>query len=263
MLASVFGKATRDAVPWTIAALSVLLVMAAVAMPMYAQFGEGYLGLLDDMPAWLRVIYGDSLASVGGLVAMAMFTLIGPLVLLAYAIGMGTGAAVGEEEDGTLSLLLANPISRNRVLLSKASVAILGILVIAAGLWLGIDAVARLVGIDMAGQDSLAASIHMAALALVFGALALAVSAWTGSSALGLGVAGILAVLSYVINTWLPLVKDLAGLARYSPWHLYAGADALRKGLDPGLLALALGVATVLFVAAFVGLARRDLQVRP
>ncbi len=263
MLASVFTKAARDAFLWTIAALVVLLVMAAVAMPMYAEFGEGYLGLLDDMPAWLRVVYGDSLGTVGGLVGMAMFTLIGPLVVLVYAIGMGTGAAVGEEEDGTLSLLLANPISRSRVLLSKASVAILGILVIAAGLWLGIDAVARLVGIDMDGQDTLAASIHMAALALVFGALALAVSAWTGSSALGLGVAGILAVLSYVINTWLPLVKDLAGLARYSPWHLYAGADPLHKGLAPGLLALALGIAAVLFVAAFVGLARRDLRVKP
>ena len=263
MLASVFTKATRDAVLWTMAALAVLLVMAAVAMPMYAEFGEGYLRLLDDMPAWLRVVYGDSLASVGGLVGMAMFTLIGPLVVLVYAIGMGTAAAVGEEEDGTLSLLLANPISRNRVLSSKAGVAILGILIIAAGLWLAIDAVAHLVGIDMAGQDTLAASVHMAALALVFGALALAVSAWTGSSALGLGVAGILVVLSYVTNTWLPMVKDLAGLARCSPWHLYAGADALHRGIDPGLLAVALAIATVLFVAALVGLARRDLRLKP
>ena len=261
MLASVFSKAARDALLWTVAAVAVLVVMAAVAMPMYAQFGEGYMDLLEDMPAWLRVVYGEGMGSVAGLVGMALFTLVGPLVLLVYAIGMGTAAAVGEEDDGTLALLLANPVSRGRVLLSKASVAFLGVLVIVAALWLAIELVARLVGIDMAGQDTLAAGVHVAALALAFGALALAVSAWTGSSMLGLGVAGVLAVLSYVVNTWLPMVPDLADLARYSPWQLYSGAHALQRGVDPTLLSMALALGAALFASAFVGLRRRDLRV--
>ncbi len=261
MLASVFTKSARDALLWTVAAMAVLIVMAGVAMPMYAEFGEGYLGLMEEMPQWLRVVYGESMGSVAGLVGMAMFTLVSPLVLLVYAIAMGTGAAVGEEEDGTLALLLANPISRGRVLLAKAAVAIVGILVIVVAVWLGIDAIASLVGIDMEGQDTFAASVHLAALALLFGALALAVSAWTGSSALGLGVAGITAVLSYVVSTWLPIVEDLAGLARFSPWHLYTGANALQRGIDPLLLAIAVGAAAALFGASFVGLRRRDLRV--
>ena len=241
MLASVFTRSARDALLWTVAAMAVLLVMAGVALPMYAEFGEGYLGLMEDMPEWLRVVYGESMGSVAGLVGMAMFTLVSPLVLLVYAIAMGTGAAVGEEEDGTLALLLANPISRGRVLLAKATVAIMGVLLIVVAVWLGIDVIAGLVGIDMEGQDTLAASVHLAALALLFGSLALAVSAWTGSSALGLGVAGITAVVSYVANTWLPIVEDLADVARLSPWQLYAGADALRSGVDPLLLAIAAG----------------------
>ena len=260
MLASVFTKSARDALLWTVAAVAVLLVMAGVALPMYAEFGEGYLGLMEEMPQWLRVVYGESMGSVAGLVGMAMFTLVSPLVLLVYAIAMGTGAAVGEEEDGTLALLLANPISRGRVLLAKAAVAIMGVVVIVVTVWLGIGAIAGLVGIDMEGQDTLAASVHLAALALLFGALALAVSAWTGASALGLGVAGISAVLAYVVNTWLPIVEDLADLARFSPWHLYAGADALQRGVDPMLLAIALAAAGALFAASFVGLRRRDLR---
>jgi ABC-2 type transport system permease protein len=260
MLTSVFTKAARDAFLWTTAAIAILLVMAAVAMPVYAQFGQAYLGLVEDMPAWLRVVYGEGLGSVAGLVGMAMFTLVGPLVLLVYAIGMGTQAAVGEEEDGTLALLLANPVSRTRILVSKAVVALLGVVLIVAALWLVIDLLARLVGIDMAGQDTLAASVHAAALALAFGALALAISAWTGSSLLGLGAAGILAVLSYVVNTWLPMVPDLADLARFSPWQLYSGAHALQRGPDLVLLALALAIAGVLFASAIVGLRRRDLR---
>ena len=39
MLANVFTKSIRDAALWTVAAIAILLVLAAVAMPIYAQFG--------------------------------------------------------------------------------------------------------------------------------------------------------------------------------------------------------------------------------
>jgi hypothetical protein len=68
-------------------------------------------------------------------------------------------------------------------------------------------------------------------------------------------------VVSYVANTWLPIMEDLADVARLSPWQLYAGADALRSGVDPLLLAIAVAAAGALFAASFVGLRRRDLRV--
>ena len=136
-----------------------------------------------------------------------------------------------------------------------------GVVLIVVVVWLAVEAIAAIVAIDMSSQDTLAASLHLVALALLFGSLSLAVSAWTGSSAAGLGVAGISAVVSYVMFTWLPLAPDLADLARLSPWRLYAGADALRRGLDPVPLAVALGLAALLFAAGYVGLRRRDLRV--
>ena len=42
-----------------------------------------------------------------------------PLLLLIAAIGAGARATAGEEERGTLDLLLANPISRRRLVLEK------------------------------------------------------------------------------------------------------------------------------------------------
>ena len=39
-----------------------------------------------------------------------------PLLLLVYAIGAGSRAIAGEEESGTLDLLLAHPLSRRRSL---------------------------------------------------------------------------------------------------------------------------------------------------
>jgi ABC-2 type transport system permease protein len=260
MLANVFTKGVRDASPWTLAAAVVLIVLAGVALPIYADFGDTYLELLDDMPAWMSVVFGEGVTSVAGLVTTAMFALMTPLVLIVYAVAMGTAAAVGEEEGGTLGLLLANPISRTRVLVTKTVVAVTGIVVIALLVWLGITTIAAIVGIDLSGQDTAAASVHLTALALLYGALALAVSAWTGSSTLGLGTTGVVAVVSYVTWTWLPMAPDLADLARLSPWHLYGGADALRSGVDAGLLGLALLLSGGLFVIGAVGLRRRDLR---
>lgn len=260
MLASLYTKSVRDAALWTISAIVVLLVLIVVALPAYSSFGDEYIDLFESMPDWISVVYGEDATSVAGLVGTALFTLMGPLVLLVYSIGSGGSAAVGEEEARTLPLLLANPLSRTHVLVTKAAVAAGGVVLIVLLLWLGVEVVAGLVGIDMSDQDILAASIHLATLALLFGSLALAVAAWTASSTIGLGVAAIAAVLSYITSTWLPIIEGGADLARFSPWHLYVGADALHGGVDVVLLAMSLSLAGALFALSVLGLLRRDLK---
>lgn len=260
MLTNLFTKSLRDAAVWTMGAVGVLVALAVVALPVYAELGDQYINLFEDMPDWIAVIYGEGGASVAGLVGAAMFSLMGPLVILIYAIALGTDAAVGEEEAVTLPLLLANPLGRRHVLVTKTTVVVIGIVAIALILWLTIETVSAIVGIDLEGQDVFAASVHLAALALLFGGVALAVSAWTGSSVRGVAVAAIAAVVSYVASTWLPIANDLAGLAEWSPWHLYVGARALQEGLDGLLLAVALGISAACFGIALVGLQRRDLK---
>lgn len=260
MLAGITTKSIRDAALWTVSAIVVLLVLIVIALPAYSSFGDEYIDLFESMPDWIAVVYGDDASSVAGLVGTALFTLMGPLVLLVYAIGMGSSAAVGEEEARTLPLLLANPLSRTRVLVTKALVAAAGAVLIVAALWLGVEVMAGLVGIDLSSQDILAASIHLAAFAVLFGSLTLAAAAWTGSSTIGIGVAALVGVLSYVASTWLPVVEGLSDLAQYSPWHLYVGADSLHDGVDIVLLALTLALAAAFFGAGVVGLRRRDLK---
>jgi ABC-2 type transport system permease protein len=185
---------------------------------------------------------------------------MGPLVLLAYAIGLGSSAAVGEEEARTLPILLSSPLRRRTVLLAKTSVAVLGLVIVMILTWLGVEVSGFIFGMDLSDQAVLATSIQLLGMVLFFGALSLGISAWRGSSALGIGFAAGLAVASYFITTLLPVVEELADVARLTPWYLFSGAESLSQGLDPILLAIAVVLSVALVGGAIYTLERRDLK---
>ena len=57
--------------------------------------------------------------SAAGYLGSELFSFMVPLLLLIAAVGAGARAIAGEEERGTLDLLLANPVSRRRLVLEK------------------------------------------------------------------------------------------------------------------------------------------------
>jgi hypothetical protein len=73
-------------------------------------------------------------------------------------------------------------------------------------------------------------------------------------------VAAGVALLSYFLTTMLPVVEELADLARLTPWYLYTGAEALYEGVDPVLLLIAVAIAAALFGMGAYTLDRRDLK---
>ena len=260
LLGNVFTKAIRDWLMWTTIAVVALWLLGAMYVAIMSTSGEAYVTMLDDFPEALANIYGAQNGTAAGMALAGMYSLMGPLVLLAYAIGLGASAAVGEEEARTLPILLSSPLRRRSILVAKTAVAAIGVIVITAGMWLGIEVSAAAFGLDISEQDQLSSAIQLVGMVLLFGAVSLGVSAWRGSSALGIGVAAGLALLSYFLTTMLPVVEELADLARLTPWYLYSGAEALYEGLDPVLLAIAVAIAAVFFGVGAYALDRRDLK---
>ena len=79
--------------------------------------------MVDDYPDAFKAFFGlgdnvDYTSAIGYLNG-ELFSFMVPLLLLIAAIGAGARATAGEEERGTLELLLANPISRRRLVLDK------------------------------------------------------------------------------------------------------------------------------------------------
>ena len=159
-----------------------------------------------------------------------------------------------------MPILLSIPLRRRSVLLAKTAVAIIGVVLITALTWLGVVAFAAVFGMDLADQNVMGTSIQLLGMVFLFGALALGLSAWRGSSALGVGVAAGLALLSYFLTTLLPVVEELADLAKLTPWYLFSGADSLSNGVDPFLLGVAFAIAIALLGIGVFTLDRRDLK---
>ena len=260
LLSNVFTKAIRDWLLWTVIAVIALWLLALMYVAVMSGSGDAYVTMIVDFPEALANLYGTQDGTAEGMALAGMYSLMAPLVLLTYAIGLGSSAAVGEEEARSLPILLSSPLRRRSILVAKAAVVVIGVVVVTAGMWLGLEVSAAVFGADFSQHDQLSSAIQLVGMVLLFGALSLGVSAATGSSAIGIGVAAGVAVVSYFLTTMLPIVEELADLARLTPWWLYTGAEALYEGLDPVLLAIALAVAAVLFGAGAYRLDRRDLK---
>ncbi|MBK8295105.1 MAG: hypothetical protein IPK93_10165 [Solirubrobacterales bacterium] len=105
-----------------------------------------------------------------------------------------------------------------------------------------------------ASEHLAAEAVHLAFLGFVFGAVSLAVGGTTGRRGIAVGGAAGFAVLTFLINSFAPLVHVIAWLRYFSPFHYYSGSDPLTNGFDVGDLFI-LGATAVVFtglaVAAF------------
>lgn len=265
MLGSVFAKTVRDAlrglVWWTLG----IVVLVAVTLSIFptVEGNADFARLYEQYPEELKAFIGGQLdlTSAPGYLHAELFSFMVPLLLLVHAIGAGARAIAGEEEAGTLDLLLALPLRRTRVVLDKlaAMVALTGAL--AAVLFLSIWGMAVAVGMEIGGDRIAAACVAAWLLAVLYGALALLVGSAAGKKGAAIGVPTAAAVAAYLLDGLGNLVDALEPWRVLSPFNWYFEADSLRAGFAPGWLGLLLAAAAVFGALAPPAFARRDVGV--
>lgn len=257
---TVFAKTVHDRWVGTGIAVAVVALFLVYGMAVYQQVD---LSLYTQMPAVMRELFGiPARADTGSLAYGAIYAVAGGLTVASLAISMGSASIAGEERDGTIGLLLANPVSRTQVLAAKAEamVALTGIGTVT--LWAAGVVVPRLLDVDVTGMHLGALMVHMFANTVFYGFLALAVGAWTGDRTIATASAATIMVVSYLLVGILPLVEGLADLARFLPWYYYDSSQPLSNGIHWGHVGLLLACATLFLGAAVVGVNRRDLTDR-
>lgn len=265
MLGSVLGKLLHD--QWRGLAIGTVLagLLSGFYVSLYPSIGglEEMRAMLDAMPPELRALFsadGADLSTAAGYLNIELFAFMLPLIVMGTTVMGGAGATAGEEERGTLELLLANPVRRWAVVIQKAAGTAIVAAVLCAGVWVALAATAVAMDIDLALDRTAAALVSVWLLSCANGGVALLVGALTGSRGLAIGLGVGAAVAGFFVNALAPLSDTIEPLRPLSPHYHYIGYDPLSHGLDPAHAAVLVVLALVLVVAAAVAFERRDLR---
>ncbi|MCH7718778.1 MAG: ABC transporter permease, partial [Chloroflexi bacterium] len=240
---SVFLKAMRDQL-WMVLGFGLGgALMAALVLGVYPSYREALAHV--ELPPALQALVGDvDLASAEGFLSAEFFSWI-PALLIVYAIIQGTGALAGEESNGTLDLLLAQPISRTRLFIEKAMSIVVGTLAIVALILPGWVIVYAAAGIDVALGRLLVATVAMAPLMLAFAALSLLAGSLLPTRRDAATAVVAVAVISFFVNSLGQAADVLEPLRPASLFFYFRTENVLVAGVDPAgagmLLAVAVG----------------------
>ncbi|MDR1238108.1 MAG: hypothetical protein LBK28_07690 [Propionibacteriaceae bacterium] len=253
------GAQRRSAFIWG-GVLVILTVSVLAAWPSMSESGS-LDTLLGGLPPELISALGlEDYGSPIGFLNGNLYALFLPLLFAALGVLHMNALTAGDEDAGRLELLLALPVSRVGVYLSRliAVVLVLAAVATVVGAMVGFGGPAFELDLDAAGVA--AATLGIFGLALFHTALALALA--------GLGLranvvlAGSFAVLAlgYLAHSMLPMIDSLDWLAAASPWHWALASQPLTNGFDAAGSAMLIGTSMVLVAVGLLAIRRRTIR---
>ena len=245
-----------------------IVALVAFTVSLYPSLkGEESLNeVMNQMPEALRSMFGIDeaipLTSAPGYLQGRLFGSVLPLLLIVFGIGLGARAIAGAEQEGTLELLLANPVTRRTVVIERylamvgmlaALTAVFAVSLVALGAPFG-----ALEDVPLTGLAGAVAGVF--GIALLHATVAYGVGAATGRRAWALSSATVLAVAGYLFQGLLGLSDALRPIRFVLPWHWYLGRNMLAQGVAPDAIVVPLVLSAVIFAGGAAVFLRRDLR---
>jgi ABC-2 type transport system permease protein len=254
----------RRSLLWWVIGTSIYTLMIVASFPSIR--GQNELNdILDDYPPEIIALFSGGettfdLTSAADYLNSQIFALILPLLLAILAIGFGAGTIAGEEERGTLELVVSHPVARTRIVGAKALVLLVLVALLALANYLVAFGLGRAFEIELAFGDILASFTGQLLLGVGFGFLALAVGAFTGSRGMAIAVAAGAAGGTYLLGSLGPVVSWLEPFKWVSPFYYATGENPLANGIVPWHVAVLLCFCLVGLAAALWAFEHRDLR---
>ncbi|MCL5093911.1 MAG: ABC transporter permease [Patescibacteria group bacterium] len=217
---------------YTSAALGFLLMYVAL-YPSIQKMDKTYEDMAKMLPEGLMKAFGLDINTLGtfeGYISTEFFSMVVPIMVIAFAVSFAGWAIAGEIEKGTVEILLAQPISRLKAFLSKyiagfsylalfIGVSILSVIPMAkifdfsikSGNFLKVTGITFLFGLAVYSLGVLFSSI------------------FSEKGKVYLATSGIL-ILMYVLNIIAVLKDNLKDLKYFSFFHYYNPSEVLVKG---------------------------------
>jgi ABC-2 type transport system permease protein len=256
VLGSVFVKGLRDQrrplIGWS-TGIVLLVLLESMLWPSIRNMPD-LNAFLANYPESMRKLFNLQDFGTGtGFMNAELFSAMLPVLFIIFAVGRGARAVAGEEEAGTLEVLLVTPVSAVRLVLAQAGALAVATCVLGAVLYVAMIGCSLAFGLGLGAADLAGAVLAVVLLGIEFGWLALAVGSATGRRAVAIAVTSAAAVAAYVLYVAGQLVDQIAPWQRLSPFHQALSGGPLGAGLPlayawmPLVAAVAIAVALPIF----------------
>ena len=261
-LRSVYLKTLRDyrvaILGWGIGmGLVVVSPMASVATLVTTPQAREQLISLASSFAWNADIV--AVDTIGGYATWKIGIFI--FVIAVWPLLAGSRMLRGEEDRGSLDVLLSVPRPRTRVALEK--LAAMWTALLAMGVLIGLLAFAggQKFGGDFSLGDALLFGLNLALACAVIGGLALLISQFTQEQGPAAGLTAGLLLVFVVMDMIHRVIPNTEWISRFSPIYYYNLSKPLvpSYGINPGAMLLLLALGLILGGAAVWLFARRDV----
>ena len=226
--------------------------------------GSEFQRAIANYPKELKAFFGGAqsfdFSTGAGYLNVELFSLVVPALLVIVAIGYGASTLAGEQEAGTLDLLLSCPLTRRRVVCEKAVGLVSTIFVLSLVTAIAILLTGAFVGLGVSADRVLIACMGTALIATLCGLVGMLAGALTMSRAAAIGAATVLFAASYLVVGLAGLVSWLRPLRVISPLYHATGTQPLRHGLPMANYLILLGLCALAFVATMIVFEHRNLR---
>ncbi|MGD9704125.1 MAG: ABC transporter permease [Acidimicrobiia bacterium] len=264
VFARLLADRRRGALGWTIG--MVAGVASIVGLWPTVRGNDDMERVVNDLPTSVRALIGSQegipLTSAPGYLQARLFSTILPILLLVYAIGLGSRAIGGAEEDGTLQLVVTAPVTRRHIASQRFAASTVLLLGLAAVGLLTSLVLGALVGIfdDVTVGRTLVAALAVLELAILHLAIAFTFGAITGRRGPAVTAASAVAVGGYVLHGLAASAEAIRPVRVVSPWWWLLDRNLLVQDASFLSVGLPLLLAAATFVVGVLRFEQRDLR---
>jgi ABC-2 type transport system permease protein len=182
-----------------------------------------------------------------------------PLIVLIVTMGYGASCLAGQNEEGTLSLVVTLPRTRPAIVTEKSGALCLVALPIVVAT-LAVSLIGRAFELTINPWHLVGISVAVLLLGIDLGALTLLIGALTGGRGEALGIGSAVAAAMYLISSLAPVTDWVHPLRFVSLFYWAVGNGQLENGVDAAGIAILVGVAVALVVATATAFDRLDVR---
>ena len=257
-----FARARGTILGWGLGCALLAAYLIAFYDPMAAQ-KEELVALLEAYPRELMAFFGGgnfaNFFDPVVYISTYFFSYMGPIIAI-FALVAGSSMIVSDEENGTLDLLLAYPVSRTAFLAGRLLSFIATTAAILTIIWVGFVLALGTSTLAVSPLQMVLPMLSLFALLMFFGTLSLMLSLWLPARRLASLVSGFYLVAGYFLISLMNLDQRLEPFAKLTPLDYFQGGHAINGLTLNWFFGLLLWAVAFTLVAWWL-FQRRDIRV--